>query len=45
MRSQDAVFVIVAVAVNPRGSEMTWQFFKDNSAKFLAQYEVNHQFY
>lgn len=40
MRKQDAVFGLVSVAVNPKGRDMTWQYFQDNSAKLLAQYEV-----
>lgn len=40
MRAQDSVFVIVAVAVNPKGRDMAWQFFKDNNQKLLEQYQV-----
>lgn len=40
VRAQDSVFVIVSVAMNPKGRDMTWEFFKSNSAKLLAQYEV-----
>lgn len=39
VRAQDSVFVIVAVAMNPKGRDMTWQFFKDNSDKLLEQYQ------
>ncbi|XP_023296765.2 puromycin-sensitive aminopeptidase isoform X2 [Lucilia cuprina] len=39
VRAQDSVFVIVAVAVNPKGRDMAWQFFKDNSQKLLEQYQ------
>lgn len=41
VRAQDSVFVIVAVAMNPKGRDMTWQFFKENSKKLLEQYQVN----
>lgn len=40
VRAQDSVFVIVSVAMNPKGRDMCWEFFKSNSAKLLAQYEV-----
>ncbi|CAH1959838.1 unnamed protein product [Acanthoscelides obtectus] len=30
VRSQDTVFVIAAVAISTKGSEMAWQFFKDH---------------
>lgn len=40
MRKQDSVFGIVSVAVNPKGRDMAWQYFQDNAAKLLAQYEV-----
>lgn len=40
VRAQDSVFVIVSVAINPKGRDMCWEFFKTNSAKLLAQYEV-----
>ena len=40
MRAQDSVFVIVAVAVNPKGRDMAWQFFKENNQKLLEQYQV-----
>ncbi|XP_061395551.1 puromycin-sensitive aminopeptidase isoform X1 [Musca vetustissima] len=39
VRAQDSVFVIVAVAVNPKGRDMAWQFFKDNHQKLLEQYQ------
>jgi len=39
VRAQDSVFVIVSVAMNPNGRDMTWEFFKSNSAKLLEQYE------
>lgn len=31
VRAQDSIFVIVAVALNPKGRDMTWEFFKENS--------------
>lgn len=40
MRAQDAVFVIVAVAINPKGRDMAWEFFKSNNQKLLEQYQV-----
>lgn len=40
VRAQDSVFVIVAVAVNPKGRDLAWQFFKDNNQKLLEQYQV-----
>lgn len=40
VRAQDSVFIIVAVAVNPKGRDMAWQFFKDNHQKLLEQYQV-----
>ncbi|XP_011182080.1 puromycin-sensitive aminopeptidase isoform X2 [Zeugodacus cucurbitae] len=39
VRAQDSVFVIVAVAVNPKGRDMAWEFFKDNNQKLLQQYQ------
>ncbi|KAI9588021.1 puromycin-sensitive aminopeptidase isoform X1 [Glossina fuscipes] len=39
VRAQDSVFIIVAVAVNPKGRDMAWQFFKDNHQKLLEQYQ------
>lgn len=47
VRAQDSVFVIVSVAINPKGRDMCWEFFKSNSAKLLEQYEVcdSHQQY
>jgi len=39
VRAQDSVFVIVAVAVNPKGRDLAWQFFKDNNEKLLQQYQ------
>lgn len=40
VRSQDSVFGIAAVAMNPDGREMAWNFFKDNSSVLLERYEV-----
>ncbi|XP_055385276.1 puromycin-sensitive aminopeptidase [Condylostylus longicornis] len=39
VRAQDSVFVIVAVAMNAKGRDMTWEFFKQNSEKLLQQYQ------
>lgn len=39
VRSQDAVFVIVSVAINPRGRDMTWNYFKENWKVLLDRYE------
>lgn len=39
VRAQDSIFVIVAVAMNPKGRDMTWGFFKENSDKLLDQYQ------
>lgn len=39
VRAQDSVFVIVAVAMNPKGRDMTWEFFKQNQKQLLDQYE------
>lgn len=41
VRAQDSVFVIVSVALNPRGRDMTWEFFKSNSDRLLEQYDVS----
>lgn len=32
--------MIVAVAINPKGRDLCWDFFKENSGKLLEQYEV-----
>ena len=45
VRAQDSVFVMASVAINPKGRDMCWEFFKSNSAKLLAQYEVNLIFF
>jgi puromycin-sensitive aminopeptidase len=39
VRAQDSVFIIVAVALNPKGREMAWEFFKQNRQQLLDQYE------
>lgn len=39
VRAQDSIFVIVAVAMNPKGREMTWSFFRENWRVLLDQYE------
>ncbi|XP_032596884.1 puromycin-sensitive aminopeptidase isoform X2 [Drosophila grimshawi] len=39
VRAQDSVFVIVAVAVNPKGRDMAWEFFKENNKQLLEQYQ------
>lgn len=39
VRAQDSVFVIVAVAMNPRGRDMTWEYFKSHCQELLDQYE------
>jgi len=39
VRAQDSVFVIVAVAMNPKGRNMAWEFFQENSEKLLKQYQ------
>lgn len=41
VRSQDAVFIIVAVALNPKGRDLAWNFFKENSNKLLQKYQVS----
>lgn len=39
VRAQDSVFVIAAVAMNPKGRDMTWNYFKDNWKILLDRYE------
>jgi puromycin-sensitive aminopeptidase len=39
VRAQDAVFVIISVAMNPKGRDPTWEFFKENWKVLLDQYE------
>lgn len=41
VRSQDSIFVIVSVAMNPKGRELTWEYFQDNWKILLERYEVN----
>lgn len=41
VRSQDAVFVIVAVAVNPKGRDMAWEYFKENHKTLMERYMVS----
>jgi puromycin-sensitive aminopeptidase len=40
VRAQDSVFVVVSVAMNPKGRDLTWNYFKDNWKILLDQYEV-----
>lgn len=42
VRSQDAVFIIVAVALNPKGRDIAWNFFKHNSDMLLQKYQVSY---
>ncbi|XP_058458878.1 puromycin-sensitive aminopeptidase isoform X1 [Malaya genurostris] len=39
VRAQDAVFVIVSVSMNPKGRDMTWDYFKENWKVLLDRYE------
>ncbi|KAH8375652.1 hypothetical protein KR200_004180 [Drosophila serrata] len=39
VRAQDSVFVIVAVAINPKGRDMAWDFFKENNKQLLERYQ------
>ncbi|XP_033158639.1 puromycin-sensitive aminopeptidase isoform X3 [Drosophila mauritiana] len=39
VRAQDSVFVIVAVAINPKGRDMAWEFFKENNKQLLERYQ------
>ncbi|XP_062708639.1 puromycin-sensitive aminopeptidase isoform X3 [Aedes albopictus] len=39
VRAQDSVFVIVSVAINPKGRDMTWDYFKENWKILLDRYE------
>lgn len=41
VRAQDAVFIIVAVALNPKGRDIAWNFFKENSEILLKKYQVS----
>lgn len=40
VRSQDSVFVIASVSMNPKGRDLTWEFFKSNWAVLLERYQV-----
>lgn len=42
VRSQDTVFVIVAVSFNRYGRELAWQFFKKNWAELLKRYDGSY---
>ncbi|XP_052892551.1 puromycin-sensitive aminopeptidase isoform X2 [Anopheles moucheti] len=39
VRAQDAVFVIVSVALNPKGRDMAWDYFCEHWQVLLNQYE------
>lgn len=39
VRAQDSVFIIVAVALNPKGRQIAWEYFNRNSQQLLNQYE------
>ncbi|XP_017135362.1 puromycin-sensitive aminopeptidase isoform X3 [Drosophila miranda] len=39
VRAQDSVFVIVAVAINPKGRDMAWEFFKSSNKQLLERYQ------
>nr|AAG48733.1 puromycin-sensitive aminopeptidase [Drosophila melanogaster] len=39
VRAQDSVIVIVAVAINPKGRDMAWEFFKENNKQLLERYQ------
>uniref|UniRef100_A0A182NID0 Aminopeptidase n=1 Tax=Anopheles dirus TaxID=7168 RepID=A0A182NID0_9DIPT len=39
VRAQDAVFVIVSVALNPKGRDMAWDYFCERWQVLLNQYE------
>lgn len=38
VRTQDSVFVIASVAINPIGRELSWNFFKDNCKILMERY-------
>ncbi|XP_037041588.1 puromycin-sensitive aminopeptidase-like [Bradysia coprophila] len=38
VHAQDTVFVIGSVAMNPKGREMCWDYFKENSVNLAAQF-------
>ncbi|XP_024935803.1 puromycin-sensitive aminopeptidase isoform X2 [Cephus cinctus] len=39
VRAQDTVFSIMSVAMNYRGRQLAWRFFKDNWKKLMDRYE------
>ncbi|XP_058067308.1 puromycin-sensitive aminopeptidase isoform X1 [Anopheles bellator] len=39
VRAQDSVFVIVSVAMNPRGRDISWDYFRERWQVLLNQYE------
>lgn len=39
VRAQDAVFVIISVAMNPKGRDITWNYFKENWKILMDQYQ------
>ncbi|XP_053689558.1 puromycin-sensitive aminopeptidase [Sabethes cyaneus] len=39
VRSQDSVFVLASVAMNPKGRDMMWSYFKENWKVLLDRYE------
>ncbi|KAG4073866.1 hypothetical protein HA402_014071 [Bradysia odoriphaga] len=39
VRSQDSVFVIASVSMNPKGRDLTWEFFKSNWKILLERYQ------
>jgi puromycin-sensitive aminopeptidase len=38
VRSQDTVFVIISVAMNPSGREIAWQFFREKYQELITRY-------
>lgn len=40
VRSQDSVFIIIAVGLSKVGREVAWNFFKDNKDLFKERYPV-----
>lgn len=38
VRNQDSVYVLVAVAVNPVGRDLVWDYFKSNHELFMERY-------
>lgn len=39
VRAQDSIFIIISVALNPKGRDMVWNYFKENWKQLLDQYE------